>query len=142
LTGFALPYLNGDPRLLRCGKPFQFPVNSFRFAMPQLGSYFFGRRRSSKRERVISMPFDNPPNPIYSQDDWTVMQAAYNKAAATLVVKSSSDDEAKIIAETVMTAFNRGNRNVNSLAALAVITAINSHPVVSGSGVEQEKRYA
>ncbi len=88
------------------------------------------------------MPFDNPPNPVYSQDDWNVMQAAYDKAAATLVVKSSSDTEAKIISETVMTAFNRGNRDVNSLAALAVITAINSHPAVRGSNSEQEKRYA
>ncbi|PSH64151.1 MULTISPECIES: hypothetical protein [Phyllobacterium] len=88
------------------------------------------------------MPFDNPPNPTYSQDDWNVMQAAYDKAAATLVVKSSTDEEAKIIAETVMTAFNRGNRDVNSLAALAVITAINSHPAVSGSQGEPEKRYA
>ncbi|TDQ31749.1 hypothetical protein [Phyllobacterium brassicacearum] len=84
------------------------------------------------------MPFDNPPNPMYSQDDWTVMQAAYDKAAATLLVQSSSEDEAKIISETVMMAFNRGNRDVNSLAALAVITAINSHPAVTG----QEKRYA
>jgi hypothetical protein len=88
------------------------------------------------------MPFDNPPNPIYSEDDWTVMQAAYNKAAATLVVKSSSDDEAKVIAETVMTAFNRGNRNVNSLAALAVITAVNAHPAASTSGIEPDKRCA
>ena len=84
------------------------------------------------------MPFDNPPNPIYSQDDWNVMQAAYNKAAATLVVKSSSEEDAKVIAETVMTAFNRGNRDVNSLAALAVITAINSHPAVGGSQDQQK----
>lgn len=88
------------------------------------------------------MPFDNPPNPMYSQDDWNVMQAAYDKAAATLLVQSSSEDEAKIISETVMTAFNRGNRDVNSLAALAVITAINSHPAVTGGGSGQEKRYA
>jgi hypothetical protein len=87
------------------------------------------------------MPFDNPPNPTYSQDDWNVMQAAYDKAA-TLVVKSSTDEEAKIIAETVMTAFNRGNRDVNSLAALAVITAINSHPAASGSQDESEMRCA
>ncbi|MBB3144228.1 hypothetical protein FHS21_000624 [Phyllobacterium trifolii] len=88
------------------------------------------------------MPFDNPSKPIYSQDDWNVMQTAYNKAAAMLVVKSSSEEDAKVIAETVMTAFNRGNRDVNSLAALAVITAINSHPGVHGGGVDQQKRYA
>lgn len=88
------------------------------------------------------MPFDNPPDPMYSQDDWNVMQAAYDKAAATLLVRSSSEDDAKIISETVMTAFNRGNRDVNSLAALAVITAMNSHPAVSGSSSEREKRYA
>ena len=88
------------------------------------------------------MPFDNPSKPIYSQDDWNVMQTAYNKAAATLVVKSSSEEDAKVIAETVMTAFNRGNRDVNSLAALAVITAINSHPGVHGGEVDQQKRYA
>ena len=41
-----------------------------------------------------------------------------------------------------MTAFNRGNRDVNSLAALAVITAINSHPGVHGGEVDQQKRYA
>ncbi|MBZ9656208.1 hypothetical protein [Phyllobacterium lublinensis] len=86
------------------------------------------------------MPFDNPPNPTYSQDDWNVMQAAYDKASATLLVKSSSEDEAKIISETVMTAFNRGNRDVNSLAALAVITAINSHPSVTGA--ERQNRRA
>ncbi len=88
------------------------------------------------------MPFDNPPNPMYSQADWDIMQAAYDKAAATLVVKSSSDEEARIIAETVMTAFKRGNKDVNSLAALAVIIAVNSHPAVSPSEVRQEKRYA
>ena len=88
------------------------------------------------------MPFDNPSKSMYSQDDWNVMQAAYNKAVVTLVVKSSSEEEAKIIAETVMTAFNRGNRDVNSLAALAVITAINSHPSVIGGDVNQQKRYA
>jgi len=88
------------------------------------------------------MPFDNPSKSIYSKDDWNVMQAAYNKAVVTLVVKSSSEEEAKIIAETVMTAFNRGNRDVNSLAALAVITAINSHPSVIGGDVNQQKRYA
>ncbi|RCW87487.1 hypothetical protein [Phyllobacterium bourgognense] len=88
------------------------------------------------------MPFDNPSKPIYSQDDWNVMQAAYNKAAATLVVKSSSEDTAKVIAETVMTAFNRGNRDVNSLAALAVIIAINSHPSVRGGEIDQQKRFA
>ncbi|UXN61283.1 hypothetical protein [Phyllobacterium zundukense] len=88
------------------------------------------------------MPFDNPSKPIYSQDDWNVMQAAYNKAAATLVVKSGSEDNAKVIAETVMTAFNRGNRDVNSLAALAVITAINSHPSVRGGEIDQQKRFA
>ena len=74
------------------------------------------------------MLFRDPSKPIYSQDDWNVMQAAYDKAAATLVVKSSTEDKAKVIAETVMTAFNRGNSDVNSLAALAVIIAINSHP--------------
>jgi hypothetical protein len=88
------------------------------------------------------MPFDNPSKSIYSQDDWNVMQAAYNKAAVTLVVKSSSEEEAKIIAETVMTAFNRGNRDINSLAALAVITAINSHPSVGSGGEDRLKRYA
>jgi hypothetical protein len=88
------------------------------------------------------MPFDNPSKSMYSQDDWNVMQAAYNKAVVTLVVKSSSEEEAKIIAETVMTAFNRGNRDVNSLAALAVITAISSHPSVIGGDVNQQKRYA
>ncbi len=88
------------------------------------------------------MPFDNPSKPMYSQDDWNVMQAAYDKAAATLVVKSSLEEDAKVIAETVMTTFNRGNRDVNSLAALAVITAINSHPSVRGDEVCQHKRYA
>ncbi|HMF66875.1 MAG TPA: hypothetical protein VK602_04615 [Phyllobacterium sp.] len=129
---------------MQCGKPFQLPVNSFRFAMPQLPSYFSTRRRGfvSRGERNCSMPFDNPSKSMYSQDDWNVMQAAYNKAVVTLVVKSSSEEEAKIIAETVMTAFNRGNRDVNSLAALAVITAINSHPGVIGGDVNQQKRYA
>ena len=79
------------------------------------------------------MPFDNPSKSVYSQDDWNLMQAAYDKAATTLVVKSSSDEEAKIIAATVMTAFNRGNKDINSLAALAVITAINAHPSISQS---------
>lgn len=88
------------------------------------------------------MPFDNPHKPMYSEDDWNMMQAAYNKAAQTLVVKSSSDEEAKIIAETVMTAFNRGNRDVNSLAALAVITAINTHPGVTGLHLDKPKKYA
>jgi hypothetical protein len=130
--------------MLRCGKPFQLPVNSFRFAMPQLPSYFSTRRRGFvlRGERNCSMPFDNPSKSIYSQDDWNVMQAAYNKAAVTLVVKSSSEEEAKIIAETVMTAFNRGNRDINSLAALAVITAINSHPSVGSGGEDRLKRYA
>lgn len=76
------------------------------------------------------MPFDNPSKSVYSQDDWNLMQAAYDKAAKTLVVKSSSGDDAKIIAATVMTAFNRGNKDINSLAALAVITAINAHPSI------------
>ncbi len=88
------------------------------------------------------MPFDNPPNPMYSQDDWTVMQAAYDKAAATLLVQSSSEDEAKIISETVMMAFNRGNRDVNSLAALAVITAINSHPAAVAAATGKTLRVA
>ncbi|MBQ9350990.1 hypothetical protein [Phyllobacterium sp.] len=88
------------------------------------------------------MPFTNPPEPAYSQDDWDLMLAAYNRAAATLLVQSSTDDEARIIAETVMTAFNRGNRSVNSLAALAVITAVNAHPDVSGTDTRSEKRYA
>ncbi|QND51806.1 hypothetical protein HB779_07760 [Phyllobacterium sp. 628] len=90
------------------------------------------------------MPFTKPPEPIYSNDDWDLMQAAYDRAAATLLVKSSTDEEAKIIADTVMTAFNRGNRSVNSLAALAVITALNSHPAVAGTDTEPgaEKRYA
>jgi hypothetical protein len=79
---------------------------------------------------------------MYSQDDWNIMQAAYNKAAQTLVVKSSSDEEAKVIAETVMTAFNRGNRDVNSLAALAVITAISTHPGVTGLHLDEPKKYA
>lgn len=86
------------------------------------------------------MPFDNASKSIYSQEDWDIMQAAYDKAAKTLVVKSSTDDDAKIIAETVMTAFNRGNKDINSLAALAVITAINSHPSLNQSGFEQHKR--
>ncbi|MBA8877254.1 hypothetical protein [Phyllobacterium myrsinacearum] len=88
------------------------------------------------------MPFANPPEPAYSQDDWDLMQAAYDKAAATLLMQSGTNEEAQIIAETVMTAFNRGNRSVNSLAALAVITAINSHPAVTGTDAEPEKRYA
>ncbi|MBA8899209.1 MULTISPECIES: hypothetical protein [unclassified Phyllobacterium] len=88
------------------------------------------------------MSFANPPETTYSQDDWDLMQAAYDKAAATLLVKSSTNEEAKIIAETVMTAFNRGNRSVNSLAALAVITAVNAHPAVNGADAEPEKRYA
>lgn len=88
------------------------------------------------------MPFDNSQNPMYSEDDWNLLQDAYDKAAATLVVKSSSGDEAKIIAQTILAAFNRGNRDVNSLAALAVITAINSHPSVTQSHTEREKRYA
>jgi hypothetical protein len=78
------------------------------------------------------MPFDNPLKSTYTQEDWDIMQAAYDKAAKTLVVQSSSSEDAKIIAETVMAAFNRGNRSVNSLAALAVITAINSHPINTG----------
>lgn len=86
------------------------------------------------------MPFDNPSKSIYSQEDWDLMQAAYDKAAKTLVVQSSTDDDAKIIAETVMIAFNRGNKDINSLAALAVITAINSHPSISQDGYEQQKR--
>lgn len=86
------------------------------------------------------MPFDNASKSIYSQEDWDIMQAAYDKAAKTLVVKSSIDDDAKIIAETVMTAFNRGNKDINSLAALAVITAINSHPSLNQSGFELHKR--
>lgn len=88
------------------------------------------------------MPFTNPSEQTYSQDDWDLMQAAYDKAAATLLVQSRTNEEAKIIAETVMTAFNRGNRSVNSLAALAVITAVNSHPVVNSGDAEPEKRYA
>lgn len=76
------------------------------------------------------MPFDNPSKSVYSQHDWNLMQAAYDKAAKTLVVKSSSGDDAKIIAATVMAAFNRGNKDINSLAALAVITAINAHPSI------------
>ena len=86
------------------------------------------------------MPFDNPSKSVYSQDDWNLMQAAYDKAATTLVVKSSSDEEAKIIAATVMTAFNRGNKDINSLAALAFITAINAHPSISQSQDAQQKR--
>ncbi|WP_139202551.1 hypothetical protein [Phyllobacterium sp. YR620] len=93
-------------------------------------------------KRNTSMAFDNPLNPMYSQDDWDIMQAAYDKAAATLVVKSSSDEEAKVIAETVMTAFNRGNRDINSLAALAVVIAVNSHPTVSGTKDGAEQRVA
>lgn len=88
------------------------------------------------------MPFANPPQPSYSQDDWDLMQAAYNRAATTLLVQSSTNEEARIIAETVMTAFDRGNRSVNSLAALAVITAVNSHPDVSEADAPPEKRYA
>lgn len=87
------------------------------------------------------MPFDNPSKPVYSQEEWNLMQAAYDKAAKTLLVQSSSDDEAKIIAETVMTAFNRGNTNVNSLAALAVITAINSHPSINSTQSEPVKQF-
>ncbi|MEP7453264.1 hypothetical protein [Phyllobacterium sp. SB3] len=86
------------------------------------------------------MPFDNPSKSIYSQEDWDLMQAAYDKAAKTLVVQSSTDDDAKIIAETVMIAFNRGNKDINSLAALAVITAINSHPGISQDSSEQQTR--
>ncbi|MHC1550139.1 hypothetical protein [Phyllobacterium sp. K27] len=86
------------------------------------------------------MPFDNTSKSVYSQEDWDIMQAAYDKAAKTLVVKSSTDDDAKIIAETVMTAFNRGNKDINSLAALAVITAINSHPTIIQGEFEQRKR--
>jgi hypothetical protein len=86
------------------------------------------------------MPFDNASKSIYSQEDWDIMQAAYDKAAKTLVVKSSTDEDAKIIAETVMTAFNRGNKDINSLAALAVITAINSHPSIIDGGFEQRQR--
>lgn len=86
------------------------------------------------------MPFDNASKSIYSQEDWDIMQAAYDKAAKTLVVKSSTDEDAKIIAETVMTAFNRGNKDINSLAALAVITAINSHPSIIDGGFEQRPR--
>lgn len=86
------------------------------------------------------MLFDNASKSIYLQEDWNIMQAAYDKAAKTLVVKSSTDDDARIIAETVMTAFNRGNKDINSLAALAVITAINSHPSLNQNGFEQRKR--
>ncbi len=86
------------------------------------------------------MPFDNPSKSDYTQEDWDLMQAAYDKAAKTLVVQSSTDDDAKIIAETVMAAFNRGNKNINSLAALAVITAINSHPSISQTEYGQHRR--
>ncbi|MGH6859090.1 MAG: hypothetical protein ACRECY_02470 [Phyllobacterium sp.] len=85
------------------------------------------------------MPFDNPSKSVYSQSDWALMQAAYDKAAKTLVVKSSSDDSAKIIAETVMTAFDRGNKDINSLAALAVITAINAHPSINPVRSDQQQ---
>ncbi|EJN05320.1 hypothetical protein [Phyllobacterium sp. YR531] len=85
------------------------------------------------------MPFDNPSKSTYSQADWDLMQAAYDKAAQTLVVKSSTDDDAKVIAETVMTAFNRGNKDINSLAALAVITAINSHPSISEQTYQRKR---
>ena len=88
------------------------------------------------------MAFDHPSDPNYSPDDWAIMQAAYDKAARTLVVKSSSDEEAKVIAETVMTAFNRGNRDINSLAALAVVIAVNSHPVTSTTQRKDERRSA
>lgn len=98
-------------------------------------------------KRNTSMAFDYPLNPAqsqhnYSQDDWAIMQAAYDKAARTLVVKSSSDDEAKVIAETVMTAFNRGNHDVNSLAALAVVIAVNAHPATSKVRGRDEQRHA
>ena len=98
-------------------------------------------------KRNISMAFDYPldPNyaqPDYSQDDWAIMQAAYDKAARTLVVKSSTDEEAKVIAETVMTAFNRGNRDINSLAALAVVIAVNSHPATAVATSREAQRLA
>jgi hypothetical protein len=86
------------------------------------------------------MPFDSSSKSTYSQDDWDLMQAAYDKAAKTLVVKSTGDDDAKIIAETVMTAFNRGNKDINSLAALAVITAINSHPDINSQTLFTQKQ--
>jgi hypothetical protein len=41
----------------------------------------------------------------------------------------------------VTTAFNHGNRIVHSLAALAVITAVNAYAVVNGQDAEPEKRY-
>jgi hypothetical protein len=101
----------------------------FSICQALIGAVFsFRVARILKEKRSIRMPFDSPAKPVYSQDDWNVMQAAYNKAAKTLVVKSSSDDDAKVLAETIMAAFNRGNTNINSLAALAVITAINAHP--------------
>eukprot|EP01132_Coremiostelium_polycephalum_P008847 gene8847-10861_t len=102
----------------------------------------YAARLFALRKGLFPMPFTNPPEPAYSQDDWDLMLAAYNRAATTLLVQSSTDDEARIIAETVMTAFNRGNRSVNSLAALAVITAVNAHPDVSGTDTRPEKRYA
>jgi len=66
-------------------------------------------------------PLTSVSKDVYSQENWYVMSAAYERAAVMLGRSSRDGPHAERLAREVMRLFNNGKRDVELIASLAVI---------------------